>query len=439
MNMYKIISTRILLLIIYSAPLIFLYSCSSGGSVLDYPEMYKGQVDGWIRRANENPYDADALKHLSILYIQTHQNELAQKYVDKAVKLSPDDPEVIFYKGLNLEFFGRQNEALEYYKKYAGILKDSPYRELMEGRYLWIRRQQAYSDVDSLIKREKDLSLKNISDSTIAVFPLIYEGINKDYVPLSRGFSEMVSIDLTKVKALKILERIRIQAVLNELKSGQSSSVDRSSAPRMGKLLGAGTIVSGDYDITNSGDFKIDLGSWDVRDSQRKSWVNKSGALKDLFILQKEIVFVFLQKNGIELTQEEKEAIAQVPTQNLQSFLAFSKGLMQEDAGDFKSAASSFRRASKLDPHFKAANEKQQATQSMGKSSGSKEQLVSNLREEDPAIKGEEIDLVQNRSEVINGNVLSNFTSDDFNRTPAQDKKNLIPSLPNPPPPPPLQ
>jgi tetratricopeptide (TPR) repeat protein len=427
----------VILPLVYLVPVLIFYSCSSS-SVMDDPEMYKGQVDGWIRRADENPYDADALKHLSVFYIQTHRNELAQKYINKAIKLSPDDPEVIFYKGLNLEFFNEQNEALEYYKKYSGMLKDSPYKELMQGRYLWIKRQQAYSDVDSLVKREKTLSI-NLSDSTMAVFPLIYEGINKDYVPLSRGFSEMVSIDLAKVKALRILERIRIQAVLDELKFGQSSVVDQSTAPRIGKLLGAGTIVSGDYDVTNTGDFKIDLGSWGVKDSQRKSWVNKTGNLKDFFTLQKEIVFAFLERNGIELTQAEKETIAQVPTQNLQSFLAYSKGLMAEDAGNFGNAATYFQRASELDPHFNAASEKQQSTQSMGKSSGSKEQLVSNLREEDPAIKGEEINLVQNRSEVIDNNVLSNFSGDEFNRTPAQDKQNIITPLPDPPAPPPTK
>ncbi len=425
-------------LILYFLPILLFCSCFSG-STMDYPELYKGQVDGWIRRTNENSSDLDAFKHLSIFYIQNNQNEKAQKYIYKALKLAPDDPELIFYKGLNLEFFNRLNEALVYYKQYTGILKDSPYRELMEGRYLWIKRQQAYSDVDSLIRREKDLSTKNISDSTIAVFPLIYEGINKDYVPLSRGFSEMVSIDLAKVQALRILERIRIQAVLDELKFGQSSLVDQSTAPRVGKLLGAGTIVSGDYDVTNNGDFKIDLGSWDVKNSQRKSWVNKSGDLKDFFMLQKEIVFAFLQKNGIELTQEEKEAIAQVPTQNLQSFLAFSKGLMQEDAGNFNSATSFFKTASELDPNFKAASEKQQSSQSLGKGSGNKEQLVSNLKEEYPAIQGEEINLVQNRRNIIGNSVLSNFIDDIFNRSPAQDKKDLNPPLPDPPPPPPLQ
>ncbi len=429
---------RTVIVIISFFPVILFYSCSSG-SVMDDPELYQGQVDNWVRRADENPYDADALKHLSIFYIQTHQNELAQKYINKAIKLTPDDPEVIFYKGLNLEFFNKQADALEYYKKYTGILKDSPYRELMEGRYLWIKRQQAYSDIDSLIKREKDLPDKNISDSTMAVFPLIYQGINKDYVPLSRGFSEMVSIDLAKVKALTILERIRIQAILDELKFGQSSMVNQSTAPRMGKLLGAGTIVSGDYDVTSNGDFKIDLGSWNVKNSERKSWVNKSGDLKDFFTLQKEIVFAFLERNGIELTREEKEAIAYIPTQNLQSFLAFSKGLMQEDAGNFNNASAFFKQAAELDPNFKAASAKQQSSGSIGKSSGSKEQLTSTLKEEYPAIQGEEINLVQNRQNVIDNSVLSNFTDDSFNRTPAQDKKDLNPPLPNPPQPPPLQ
>ena len=212
----------------------------------------------------------------------------------------------------------------------------------MEGRYLWLKRKQAFSDVDSLVKNEKSLSMSSVSDSTLAVFPLIYKGINKDYFPLSRGFSEMVSIDLAKVKGLTVLERIRIQAVLDELKFSQSLIVDQATAPRAGKLLKAGTIVSGDYDISDDKEFKINLGSWNVRTSERKSWVSETGNLQDLFTIQKEIVFAFLQKNGIELTQNEKESIAYIPTQNLQAFLSFSKGLLQEDAGNFNEAASFF-------------------------------------------------------------------------------------------------
>ncbi len=424
------------LLTIFSAAIIF-YSCSSG-SIMDNPDLYKGQVQGWEERVKKNPDDSTALKNLSVFYIQTHQNKKAEPYINKAYRLNPNDPELILYKGLNLENMHEDKNALNYYKRYTEVSENSPFRNLIEGRYFWIKKQLAYADIDSLAKNEQNISTASLSDSTMAVFPLIYEGTDQKYFPLSRGFAEMVSIDLAKVSQLTILERIRIQAVLNELKFGQSAMVDPATAPRMGKLLGAGTIVSGDYDVTDNGDFKIDLGSWDVKTSERKSWVNQDGDLKDFFTLQKEIVFAFLQKNGIELTQAEKEAIAYIPTQNLQSFLAYSKGLMQEDAGNYGEAESYFKQAVNLDPNFKAAGTQLQSSQALSKAGGSEVKVVNTLKDDFPAIHGPETSLVGDRIENLGTNVLSGFVNGDYNRNPAQDQRTPVASAkPLPPPPPP--
>lgn len=419
---------------------VILNSCSSG-SLMDNPEMYRQQVQGWIDRTTKDPHDFEALKNLSIFYIQTHDNDKARYYLGEALDVKPDDPELLFYKGLNLEFYNEPEKAITYYSKYKDVPEDSPFREMMEGRFLWIKRQQDYSDVKTLIANEKQLSFQNVSDSTMAVFPLIYHGINKDYAPLSRGFSEMISIDLAKLKEIKVLERVRIQAVLDELKLSQSLAVDQSTAPRVGKLLSAGTIVSGDYDVTNDGDFKINLGSWKVETSQRKSWVNESGSLKDLFTLQKQVVFAFLQENGFNLTQEEKEKIAYIPTQSLDAFLAYSKGLQEEDAGDFNQANDFFRRAVQLDPGFNDAGDKLQSSQSLGKSEGSKENVVATLRTSRPAVKNEMINLSASRSQNLGSNITSNFVQGVDSRNPAQEVSEKVglnqEALPPPPPPPP--
>jgi tetratricopeptide (TPR) repeat protein len=422
-------------------PPLILTSCSSG-SIMDNPELYKKQVNGWIDRTLANPKDFEALKNLSVYYMQTHDNDKARYYLGEALDINPDDPELLFYKGLNLEFYNKQDEALTYYERYTKVPDDSPFKEMMQGRYLWVKRQEDHSDVKDLITNEKDLSAQKVSDSTMAVFPLIYEGTNKDYAPLSRGFSEMVSIDLAKLKQIKVLERVRIQAVLDELKLSQSSAVDQSTAPRVGKILSAGTIVSGDYDVTDNGDFKIDLGSWEVQSSKRKSWVNKSGSLKDLFTLQKEVVFAFLKDNGFELTQEEKEQIAYIPTQNLDAFLAYSKGLLQEDAGNFQQADGFFQQAVQLDPHFNDAGSKLQSSQSLGKTAGTKENLVSTLRSTKPAVKNGMINLEASRMESLANNIISNFVQGVDSRNPAQqvsETVNLAQPLPEPPPPPPGQ
>lgn len=401
------------------------------------------QVHEWQKKLDENPNDVDALKNLSIYYVQSHQNKKAQTYLDKAIKLAPNDPAVKFYEGLNLEFFNRPGEALNYYKDYKTIPMDSPYRELCEGRYLYLKKQRAYSEVKSAVDNKSSLYNLSLSDSTLAVFPLNYTGTDKDYAPLSRGFSEMVSIDLAKIKQLKILERIRIQALLDEIKFGQSDIVNSSTAPRVGKLLKAGMVVSGNYNVTPNKDLKVDLGSWSVQTGERKSWVNDQGNLYDLFAIEKAVVFAFLQDNGIDLTKEEKEEIQYIPTQNLQAFLLFSRGLIQQDNGDYEKALIYFQKASELDPHFLAASNQLHATQSLSKSGISKEDMLGVLVEEMPAVKNNQTSsLVQDRLNSLNSSISSNFVQGLDSRNPAQEESsrgeliNPLPAPPQPPPPP---
>ncbi len=404
---------------------------------MDYPELYREQVLDWENRVRENPSDFEALRNLGMYYSQIKEYLIARDHIDKAIAIRPDDPATILYKGINLEHFGKTNEAIEYYKKYVDVPESSPYREVMEGRFLWVKRQKDYADVKLMIQQEEQFSTADISPNTMAVFPLIYQGINPNYVPLSRGFSEMVSIDLAKIPRLTILERIRIQALLDELKFAQSGYVDESTAPRSGRILRAGTIVSGDYDVTDQGNFKINLGSWDTQTTERKSWVNKTGKLEDFFILQKEVVFAFLENNGIDLTLQEKESIASIPTQNLESFLAYSKGLLLEDAGKFNEASLEYQRAAQLDPQFSIAGDKVKATNMISKTGGSTDDIVSVLRVEDAVVTNEQINVVENRTQNTSANMNSSFTQGIDSRSPAEESNVTIISTPLPPPPPP--
>lgn len=418
--------------------LILLYSCSSG-PLIDYPELYEHQVQEWEERLIRDPNDFESRRNLGMYYSQIKDHQTAREHIDKALSINSNDPALILYKGVNLEYFGEQDKAIEYYKRYTEVPSGSPYREVIEGRFLWINRQKDYADVKLMIQQEEQISAADISENTMAVFPLIYQGINPDYVPLSRGFSEMVSIDLAKIPRLTILERIRIQAVLDELKFAQSGYVDQSTAPRSGKILRAGTIVSGDYDITDQGNFKINLGSWDTQTTERKSWVNKSGDLSDFFKLQKEVVFAFLEMNRIDLTLQEKESIASIPTQNLESFLSYSKGLLLEDAGKFNEASLEYQRAAQFDPQFQILGDKIRTTQMISKTGGSTDDIVSVLRVEDPVVKNEMINLTDSRNQNLNNNITTNFVQGLDSRNPAEEGenyKNIANELPPPPPPP---
>ena len=139
---------------------------------MDDPELNKIQVNEWTDRINKDPHDFEAMKNLGIYYMQSKENEKARYYIDKALSENSSDPALLLYKGLNLEFSNKSADAVSYYQKFDQVPMDSPYRELLEGRYLWLKRQKIYSEVDSLAKEEGQLSTENVSPNTLAVFPL---------------------------------------------------------------------------------------------------------------------------------------------------------------------------------------------------------------------------------------------------------------------------
>ena len=67
-----------------------------------------------------------------------------------------------------------------------------------------------------------------------------------EMAPLAKGFAEFTAIDLAKVKSLRVIDRLKIDMILDELQLSASGAVDPSTAPRMGKLLGSKHLMISD-------------------------------------------------------------------------------------------------------------------------------------------------------------------------------------------------
>lgn len=429
-----------LFIIIVILNALFIYSCvtvKTSESLQDYAD----DVRNLKSKLKDNPDDFDALRDLGIILVRTNNNDTAQKYLARAEKHNPNDPAIMFHSGLNLEFLNQTDKAIEYYKKYNLVPSQSNYRKLMKGRYQWLSRDMIYDEIQMRIQQEKEFKVENLSPSTIAVFPLLYQGVDESIEPLSRGISEMISIDLSKVNQLTILERIRLQALKDELALSQAPQINQSTAPRLGKLLAAGQILSGTFDVDAEKRMTVNLGSWDVKSSQRKEWINNSGDLKYFFQIEKELVFNFIDQLGIELTQQERKDIEFIPTQNLESFMLYCKGLQMEDAGQYNKATSFFQQAVDLDPSFEPARDKAETTSNVSYSGGEKERFLAVAQLDEP-LTGQ-IDagggtMVDDRLQVIEGGVRSGFIPGADNRKPAEETATAIEisNLPEPPPPP---
>lgn len=415
-----------------------LMSCASTRGTEDVAD-YDAELRQLMREAAERPEDPEPFREMGIIYLRTGKYSQANENLEKAFARDRDDPGTRYYLALSNEKLDKTQTALRLYGQFQDVPSDSPYRALMEGRYGYLTREVAREEMQQLLAAEDTLSTNRLVPHAVAVFPLNFLGEQRRYSPIGRGLAEMISVDLANVKGLIVVERVRLQALLNELELARSAYVDPSTAPRVGRLLAAGRIVGGTYDVQDD-DLRVDASLWDTEKATMPEFEAQSGALRNYFRLQKQLVFALLDEMGIELTPEDREQIEYVPTENLQAFLAFSRGLEQEDIGNFEAASQFFREASQLDPEFQEASDKAEATEHTAEVAGTfGTALGAALEYETPIQPGPTIDPLQIRTQHLNSNIGSFIVPGLDNREPdaeAATGEASFGGLPDPPPPP---
>ncbi len=422
-------------------------SCTPSLKFQEDISTYEKDIARLEAKLKDNPDDIDAMRDLGAIYFQTARYEEARHYLQQAFRVDQQDPKLLLYMGLSAEFDNHEEIALKIYGKYAQVSRLSPYRKLLQGRYQWLVRQSARQEARKVLK--DSLNTAKIIPNAVAVFPFTYQGADDHYAPLGKGLGEMLIIDLKKVKQLRLLERIRIQAILDELKlaarsPGGKSYVDSLTAPRTGMLLGAAHIVSGVYDILPKQTLYLTTSYWDARAMIHPEVTNNESLLKNLFQVEKAVVFSLLDKMGIELTHEEREGIQHIPTENLQAFLAYCMGLELEDEGRLDDALGMYRQAVSIDPDFGLSKSKIETLESMSAGVASWKELLAMVKKSDPLFSRKadvsRPNLVKRRLNSLTNNLGSGFYPGDDQRKPLEEGLRKGASsviLPPPPPPPP--
>jgi len=208
------------------------------------------------------------------------------------------------------------------------------------------------------LAREAELAHQPPQPATVAVLPLVIAG-DSTVQPLSRGLAELITTDLAYIRTLRLLERLQIGMLLDELKLGRSERVDPATAARVGRLLRAERLVQGTATIPLRGPVQISAtvvtGTGVVRPVEQVT-----GPFPKLLDLEKQVVFDLAAQLGFALTQAEREQILRQGPKNLAAFLAYGRGLEAMDRGDYGAAARHFKSAARADPSFQAARDGQQ-------------------------------------------------------------------------------
>ena len=94
---------------------------------------------------------------------------------------------------------------------------------------------------------EEEKTLQTLEGkNTVAVLYFQNKTNQSDLDPLQKGLTLMLITDLSKVGGLQVIERVRLQALIEEMGLGTTGLVAPGAAPRVGRLLGAQWIVGGE-------------------------------------------------------------------------------------------------------------------------------------------------------------------------------------------------
>lgn len=376
-----------------------------------YSEYYQGRqaleqenYDEALRRFElalaDSPDDARIMTDIGIAYYKKGSFPEATHHLQQAKELDPKLGRTYLYLGLLYEAQQDFARALEEYGAYTELSPLSRTGRKLKARMRMLIRKQIAEEIQTAVQQEETLSVDSIPENTIAVSYFTNLSGNEEFAPLQKGLTDMLITDLSKVQSLRVVERMRLQMLMEELKLSQSDLSDVSSAPRLGKLLGARHLVNGGFVLPTESDIQLDALSTDVSLAETVSDVEVSGALERFFELEKVLALEILDDIGITLSQAERDAIQEIPTESFLAFMAYCRGLELEDRGMYQQAATEFGQAAEIDPGFVEATERAEETQELIESpiTGAVEetaQLEQTLAEEEAALgedsAGEEV------------------------------------------------
>jgi tetratricopeptide (TPR) repeat protein len=325
-------------------------ACASGTSGRSITRLEEAQ------RAEPGSFAVN--RSLGISYYDAGRYDEARAALQTASRLEPGDGTTALYLGLAAEALGDLAVAKRAYSTYLSVGRTSRVRSQLQSRLAALTRREIAEDAKRAVQQEHTLGTSAGSPKTVAVLPLRFTGSDSSLRPLGRGLAELLTTDLARSAQLTVVERARIQAVLDELALQQSGQTDATTNVRAGRVLRAGRLVQGSILQLDASRLRVDAAVVDVPTTRVAGVAQESDELEQLLALEKRIALELFDELGVTLTVAERNAIEQRPTRSLAAFLSYSRGLTAEDERRYDDASRFYRDAMRLDPGFGAALQK---------------------------------------------------------------------------------
>jgi uncharacterized protein HemY len=161
---------------------------------------------------------------------------------------APGEPLVPYYLGLIALRRGDEPTALLQLQQYALEDPDGAAAREVPKTLTLLSSAQLQQEVRAAVAREREVAASPPEPDSIAVQAFVNKG-DPAYRALAKGLAAMIIADLSKVPGLKVLEREKVQLLVDEMKLGDVGLADPAGAVRSGRLMRAEKIIVGNLEV----------------------------------------------------------------------------------------------------------------------------------------------------------------------------------------------
>jgi TolB-like protein len=233
---------------------------------------------------------------------------------------------------------------------------------------------------DSLIRQPEHNAISNVSSiftsrserSRLAVLKFINTSPKEKadyYQPWEYGIAAMLTTDLEETAMFNIVDRERLNDVLQELKLQQSGLVDQKTAVTIGRLIASKYMLTGTFMVIR-GKLKISAQVFSVENGVQLGATSVTGKTDNFFLLEKELFTKVTHILKVMLDEEKQAKImSNIETRSMHASLknysgeeallmakeSRKLGMDEEAEKHVKDAKQDFKEALTYDPDYERA------------------------------------------------------------------------------------
>jgi tetratricopeptide (TPR) repeat protein len=316
-------------------------------------KQYEAAITDFQEALARDPDHWQARRQLVCAYVNGGQYDKAIEELTKVLQQRPGEPDATYYLGLAQLRNEQLPRATQTWKTYKNTEKPMV-AEAIRRQVTVVEIAQSLRLAKQALAEEAKLDATPPKPGTVAVF--YFKDLTPDgsLRPLQKAFAMMVITDLAQVRSLQVVERLQVQALLSEMQLGQTGIVEKRTAPRAGRLLGAESVIVGTFEPGSlvvktsvaSASKQDVVGSFSLKREEQK-----------FFDLEKDVVYNVLKVLRVSPTPEEQKLLGVYQTRNLRAVTYFGQGLDALDEGNWKQARDLFQKAVAEDPGFALARQ----------------------------------------------------------------------------------